>query len=221
MKRLLLTFATVLITIAAQAQFFGFPQTERRIKLYSEPIIGLDNLFVGDEGFVTFEIINDDILTYQGPIYIRIFERGHSYQVLACEHIKMKPGRIYRITTTFPTDRLAPFVRYAISFEYIEDNQITSIANYKGNRAENFTLRAAVINRPPKKSPHKAKVVAIPKEKYKPLSRDHSDPVRIRENRDTPPNRVMPPTSNRREPLPNNRPADRRPNNQERTGTRL
>ena len=89
MKRLLLTFATVLITIAAQAQFFGFPQTERRIKLYSEPIIGLDNLFVGDEGFVTFEIINDDILTYQGPIYIRIFERGHSYQVLACEHIKM------------------------------------------------------------------------------------------------------------------------------------
>ena len=50
MKRVLLTCATLLFAIVAQAQFFGFPQTERRIKLYSEPIVGLNDLFVGDEG---------------------------------------------------------------------------------------------------------------------------------------------------------------------------
>ena len=223
MRRVILTFATVLFALAAQAQFFAFPQSERRIKLYSEPIIGLNDLFVGDEGYVTFEIINDSHLTYQGPIYLRIFERGHSHQVLACKNIKMKPGRIYRITTTFPTDRLAPFVRYAISFEYIEDNQIVSIANYEGRRPTNFTLRAAVINRPPAKAPHRDGIVSMEKDKYRPIPRDHSDAVRVRDDRGRKDYRPAPPRENNRPgPQPgNNHPAERRNNLPERSGSRL
>ena len=225
MKKVILTCATLLFAIVAQAQFFGFPQTERRIKLYSEPIVGLNDLFVGDEGYVTFELINDSQLTYNGPIYIRIFERGHSHQVLACPQIKMKPGRVYRITSTFPTDRLAPFIRYAISFEYIEDNQFAHIASFEGRRPVNFTLRAAVINRPPVKAPHKPKVISMPKEKYRPMSRDIEDPVRIRENRG---NRYYnyrnapARDNNRPENQPGyNQPNERRENNGNRTGSRL
>lgn len=224
MRKLLLTCVTVLFAIVAQAQYFGFPQTERRIKLYSEPIVGLNDLFVGDEGFVTFEIINDSHLTYDGPIFIRIFERGHSHQVLACERIKMKPGRVYRVTSSFPTDRLAPFVRYAISFEYIEDNQIVHIASFGGKRPENFTLRAAVINRPPARSPFKPKIVSMPKEKYRPLSRDYYDPVRIRESRGndyyyrtTPSQR----NSGQYNSPNSNSQTERNNNNESRTGSRL
>lgn len=223
MKKFMLTCATLLLAIVAQAQFFGFPQTERRIKLYSEPIVGLNDLFVGDEGFVTFELINDSHLTYDGPIYLRIFERGVSHQVLACPKIKMKPGRIYRITATFPTDRLAPFVRYAISFEYIEDHQIVPIASFEGKRPENFILRAAIINRPPAKSPYKPRVIDIPKEKYRPMSRDIEDAVRRRDNRYDYHYKAIPPRSdNRPQPAPNNnRPTERNNNDTGRTGSRL
>lgn len=223
MKKFMLTCATLLLAIVAQAQFFGFPQIERRIKLYSEPLIGLNDLFVGDEGFVTFELINDSHLTYDGPIYLRIFERGVSHQVLACPKIKMKPGRIYRITATFPTDRLAPFVRYAISFEYIEDHQIVPIASFEGKRPENFILRAAIINRPPAKSPYKPRVIDIPKDKYRPMSRDIEDAVRRRDNRYDYHYRAIPPRSdNRPQPAPNNnRPTERNNNDTDRTGSRL
>jgi len=223
MKKFMLTCATLLLAIVAQAQFFGFPQIERRIKLYSEPLIGLNDLFVGDEGFVTFELINDSHLTYDGPIYLRIFERGVSHQVLACPKIKMKPGRIYRITATFPTDRLAPFVRYAISFEYIEDHQIVPIASFEGKRPENFILRAAIINRPPAKSPYKPRVIDIPKEKYRPMSRDIEDAVRRRDNRYDYHYRAIPPRSdNRPQPAPNNnRPTERNNSDASRSGNRL
>lgn len=223
MKKFMLTCATLLLAIVAQAQFFGFPQIERRIKLYSEPLIGLNDLFVGDEGFVTFELINDSHLTYDGPIYLRIFERGVSHQVLACPKIKMKPGRIYRITATFPTDRLAPFVRYAISFEYIEDHQIVPIASFEGKRPENFILRAAIINRPPAKSPYKPRVIDIPKEKYRPMSRDIEDAVRRRDNRYDYHYRAIPPRSNNRpQPAPNNnRPTERNNSDASRSGNRL
>ena len=223
MKKFMLTCATLLLAIVAQAQFFGFPQTERRIKLYSEPIVGLNDLFVGDEGFVTFELINDSHLTYDGPIYLRIFERGVSHQVLACPKIKMKPGRIYRITATFPTDRLAPFVRYAISFEYIEDHQIVPIASFEGKRPENFILRAAIINRPPAKSPYKPRVIDIPKEKYRPMSRDIEDAVRRRDNRYDYHYRAIPPRSdNRPQSAPNNnRPTERNNSDANRSGSRL
>lgn len=219
----MLTCATLLLAIVAQAQFFGFPQTERRIKLYSEPIVGLNDLFVGDEGFVTFELINDSHLTYDGPIYLRIFERGVSHQVLACPKIKMKPGRIYRITATFPTDRLAPFVRYAISFEYIEDHQIVPIASFEGKRPENFILRAAIINRPPAKSPYKPRVIDIPKDKYRPMSRDIEDAVRRRDNRYDYHYRAIPPRSdNKPQPAPNNnRPTERNNSDTNRSGSRL
>ncbi|MBR4302614.1 MAG: hypothetical protein IKT80_03500 [Bacteroidaceae bacterium] len=223
MKKFMLTCATLLLAIVAQAQFFGFPQTERRIKLYSEPIVGLNDLFVGDEGFVTFELINDSHLTYDGPIYLRIFERGVSHQVLACPKIKMKPGRIYRITATFPTDRLAPFVRYAISFEYIEDHQIVPIASFEGKRPENFILRAAIINRPPAKSPYKPRVIDIPKDKYRPMSRDIEDAVRRRDNRYDYHYRAIPPRSdNKPQPAPNNnRPTERNNSDTNRSGSRL
>ena len=223
MKKFMLTCATLLLAIVAQAQFFGFPQTERRIKLYSEPIVGLNDLFVGDEGFVTFELINDSHLTYDGPIYLRIFERGVSHQVLACPKIKMKPGRIYRITAAFPTDRLAPFVRYAISFEYIEDHQIVPIASFEGKRPENFILRAAIINRPPAKSPYKPRVIDIPKDKYRPMSRDIEDAVRRRDNRYDYHYRAIPPRSdNRPQPTPNNnRPTERNNSDANRSGSRL
>ena len=227
MKKFMLTCATLLLAIVAQAQFFGFPQTERRIKLYSEPIVGLNDLFVGDEGFVTFELINDSQQTYDGPVYLRIFERGVSHQVLACPRIKMKPGRIYRITAAFPTDRLAPFVRYAISFEYIEDHQIVPIASFEGKRPENFILRAAIINRPPAKSPYKPRVIDIPKDKYRPMSRDIEDAVRRRDNRYDYHYRAIPPRSdNRPQPTPNNnrpteRPAERNNSDANRSGSRL
>ena len=223
MKKFMLTCATLLLAIVAQAQFFGFPQTERRIKLYSEPIVGLNDLFVGDEGFVTFELINDSHLTYDGPIYLRIFERGVSHQVMACPKIKMKPGRIYRITATFPTDRLAPFVRYAISFEYIEDHQIVPIASFEGKRPENFILRAAIINRPPAKSPYKPRVIDIPKDKYRPMSRDIEDAVRRRDNRYDYHYRAIPPRSdNKPQPAPNNnRPTERNNSDTNRSGSRL
>ena len=125
----------------------------------------------------------------------------------------------------FPTDRLAPFIRYAISFEYIEDNQFAHIASFEGRRPVNFTLRAAVINRPPVKAPHKPKVISMPKEKYRPMSRDIEDPVRIRENRG---NRYYnyrnapARDNNRPENQPGyNQPNERRENSGNRTGSRL
>ena len=96
----------------------SFPSFGKNLKMCSDPVLGLDGLHVGDEGYVTFEVTNEGDSTYVGPIFLRIVERESSAQVLASKKIKIKPGQTFIITTVFSTERLHPYARYFVGFEY-------------------------------------------------------------------------------------------------------
>ena len=163
MKRTLILLAAFLVCLCAQAQFVSFPSFGRNLKMSSDPVLGLEGLHVGDEGYVTFEVTNTGDSIYTGPIYLRIVEREHSVQVLAAKKIKFKPGRTYSVTTVFPTDRLHPFARYYVAFEYNEDGHTVPMGFTEAKPLESFMLLPEIINNPPTKAPVKSKVKEVKK----------------------------------------------------------
>ena len=118
---------------------------------------------MGDEGYVTFEVTNQGDSIYVGPIYLRIVEREHSVQVLAAKKIKIKPGKTYSITTVFPTDRLRPYARYFVAFEYDENGHTVPMGFTEAKPLQDFMLLPEIINSTPKKAPVKAKVKEVKK----------------------------------------------------------
>jgi hypothetical protein len=163
MKRTLILLAAFLVCLCAQAQFVSFPSFGRNLKMSSDPVLGLEGLHVGDEGYVTFEVTNTGDSIYTGPIYLRIVEREHSVQVLAAKKIKFKPGRSYSVTTVFPTDRLHPFARYYVAFEYNENGHTVPMGFTEAKPLESFMLLPEIINDPSRKAPVKSKVKEVKK----------------------------------------------------------
>lgn len=163
MKKILVMCIALIAFVAAQAQFISFPNFGRNIKMCSDPEIGLRGLSVGDEGYVTFEVTNQGDSTYVGPIFLRIVEREHSVQVMAVKKIKIKPGKTYRITTVFSTERLHPYARYFVAFEYNEDGHTVPMGFTDAKPLKSFMLLPEIINNPPKKAPVKAKVKEVKK----------------------------------------------------------
>ena len=163
MKKLLLLLLTAMISVSVNAQFISFPRFGRNLKMCSDPELGLDGLHVGDEGYVTFQVTNEGDSIYTGPIFLRIVERESSAQVLAAKKIKIKPGQTYSITTVFPTDRLKPFARYFVGFEYNEDGHTVPMGFTEAKPLENFSLLPTVINQPEKKAPVKARIRQVKK----------------------------------------------------------
>jgi hypothetical protein len=163
MKKLLSLLLTAMIAVSVNAQFISFPRFGRNLKMCSDPELGLDGLHVGDEGYVTFQVTNEGDSIYTGPIFLRIVERESSAQVLAAKKIKIKPGQTYSITTVFPTDRLKPFARYFVGFEYNEDGHTVPMGFTEAKPLENFSLLPTVINQPEKKAPVKARIRQVKK----------------------------------------------------------
>ena len=163
MKKFLIICAVLLAAISAQAQFVSYPRFGRNLKMSSNPVLGLEGLHVGDEGYVKFEVSNLGDSIYTGPIYLRIVEREHSAQVLAAKKIKIKPGQTYSITTVFPTERLHPYARYYVAFEYNEDGHTVPMGFTEAKPLDSFMLLPEIINNPPTKAPVKAKVKEVKK----------------------------------------------------------
>lgn len=152
MRKVLIICLLLLCILQAKAQFFGYPQVERSLELFSEPIMGINNLYVGDEGYVIFQIINRGNHQYRGPIFIRIFEREHSYQILVEGNVKLNPGRVYEFTAVFPTDRLAPFVRYLLGFEYVENKHLIHMNPFRNRPMPFLILHAPIVSKPSAKA---------------------------------------------------------------------
>ena len=163
MKRFLYLCIILLCATVAHAQFVSFPSFGKNLKMSSDLVLGLKGLSVGDEGYVTFEVTNQGDSIYTGPVYLRIVEREHSVQVLAAKKIKIKPGRTYSITTVFPTDRLRPYARYFVAFEYDENGHTVPMGFTEAKPLQDFMLLPEIINSVPKKSPVKAKVKEVKK----------------------------------------------------------
>ena len=72
MKKFLMLCTALLAVLTLNAQFVSFPDFGKHIKMSGDPVIGLEGLSVGDEGYITFEITNFGDSIYKGPIYIRI-----------------------------------------------------------------------------------------------------------------------------------------------------
>jgi hypothetical protein len=167
MKKLFFLLLTLFIATVSYAQFISFPSFGKDLKMSGDPVMGLEGLHVGDEGYVTFLVTNQGDSTYVGPIYLRIVEREHSVQVLATKKIKIKPGRTFSITTVFPTDRLHPFARYFVGFEYNENGHTVPMGFTEAKPLESFMLMPAIINSPEKKAPVKAKIKEVKAAKVK------------------------------------------------------
>ncbi len=163
MRKILFALLTAMIAVTADAQFVSFPRFGKNLKMCSDPILGMEGLHVGDEGYVTFEVVNEGDSVYTGPIYLRIVEREHSVQVLAARKAKIKPGRTYSITTVFPTDRLNPYARYFVGFEYNENGHTVPMGFTEAKPLESFMLLPAIINSTARKAPVKAKIKEIKK----------------------------------------------------------
>ena len=163
MKKLFSLLLTAMIAVSANAQFISFPSFGKNLKMCSDPVLGLDGLHVGDEGYVTFEVTNEGDSTYVGPIFLRIVERESSAQVLAAKKIKIKPGHTYSITTVFSTERLHPYARYFVGFEYNENGHTVPMGFTEAKPLESFMLLPTIINDPGKKAPVKAKIKEIKK----------------------------------------------------------
>jgi len=163
MKKLFSVLLTALFVVTAHAQFITFPSFGKNLKMCSDPVLGLEGLHVGDEGYVTFEVTNEGDSTYVGPIFLRIVERESSAQVLAAKKLKIKPGQTYSITTVFSTERLNPFARYFVGFEYNENGHTVPMGFTEAKPLESFMLMPAIINNPEKKAPVKAKVKLVKK----------------------------------------------------------
>ena len=163
MKKLFSLLLTAMIAVTVNAQFISFPRFGRNLKMCSDPVLGLDGLHVGDEGYVTFEVTNEGDSLYTGPIYLRIVERESSVQVLAAKKIKIKPGQTFSITTVFSTETMKPFTRYFVGFEYNENGHTVPMGFTEAKPMESFVLQPAIINNPEKKAPVKAKIKEIKK----------------------------------------------------------
>lgn len=163
MRKLFSLLLTAIIAVSANAQFISFPNFGRNLKMSSDPVLGLEGLHVGDEGYVTFEVTNEGDSLYTGPIFLRIVEREHSAQVLAAKKIKIKPGQTYSITTVFSTERLNPYARYFVGFEYNEDGHTVPMGFTEAKPLKVFMLLPAIINSPEKKAPVKAKIKEVKK----------------------------------------------------------
>lgn len=161
MRKLFSLLLTALIAVTANAQFVSFPSFGRNLKMCSDPELGLDGLHVGDEGYVSFQVTNQGDSIYVGPIYLRIVERESSAQVLVAKKIKIKPGQTFSITTVFSTERLNPFARYFVGFEYDEDGHTVPMGFTEAKPLESFMLLPTIINDPGKKAPVKAKIKEI------------------------------------------------------------
>ncbi len=165
MRKFLAICIAAMMAMSVQAQFISFPDFGKNIKMCSDPEIGLRGLSVGDEGYVTFEVTNQGDSIYVGPIFLRIVEREHSFQVMAVKKIKIKPGKTYRITTVFPTDRFQPYARYFVAFEYNENGHTVPMGFTDAKPLKSFMLLPEIINNPPKKAPVKAKVKEVKKKR--------------------------------------------------------
>jgi len=165
MRKFLAICIAAMMAMSAQAQFINFPDFGKNIKMCSDPEIGLRGLSVGDEGYVTFEVTNQGDSIYVGPIFLRIVEREHSFQVMAVKKIKIKPGKTYRITTVFPTERFQPYARYFVAFEYNENGHTVPMGFTDAKPLKSFMLLPEIINNPPKKAPVKAKVKEVKKKR--------------------------------------------------------
>lgn len=163
MKRFFSLLICAVISLSAQAQFIRFPDFGKNVKMCSDPVIGLNNLHVGDEGYVTFDITNQGDSIYAGPVFLRIVARDHSIQVLAAKKVKVKPGKTYQITTVFSTERMHPFTRYFVSFEYNENGHTVPMGFTEPKPLESFMLMPEIINQVNKKAPVKAKVKEVKK----------------------------------------------------------
>lgn len=163
MKKLFSLLLTAMIAVSVNAQFISFPSFGKNIKMCSDPVLGLDGLHVGDEGYVTFQVTNEGDSLYVGPVYLRIVEREHSAQVLAAKKLKIKPGQTYSITTVFSTERLNPYARYFVSFEYNENGHTVPMGFTEPKPLKDFMLLPAIINNPEKKAPVKAKIKEVKK----------------------------------------------------------
>lgn len=165
MKRILSLCLVVLIAVSSKAQFLNFPHFGQNLKISAQPELGLESLSVGDEGYVRFQVTNTSDSTYTGPLYLRVFEREGSLQVLACKKIKIKPGKEYSVTTVFSTSLLNPYARYFIGFEFNEDGHTVPMEYLEQQQLSSFMLLPPIINNPVKKSPLKAKVKEVKKSK--------------------------------------------------------
>lgn len=163
MKKLFSLLLTALIAVTANAQFISFPSFGKNLKMCSDPILGLNGLYVGDEGYVTFQVTNQGDSVYVGPVFLRIVERESSVQVLAAKKLKIKPGQTYSITTVFSTETMKPYTRYFVGFEYNENGHTVPMGFTEAKPLENFVLQPAIINNPEKKAPVKAKIKEIKK----------------------------------------------------------
>ena len=163
MKKSFLLLMTVMIAVTVNAQFISFPSFGKNLKMCSDPVLGLEGLHVGDEGYVTFEVTNEGDSLYVGPIFLRIVEREHSAQVLAAKKIKIKPGQTFSITTVFSTERLHPYARYFVGFEYNENGHTVPMGFTEAKPLEDFMLLPAIINNPEKKAPVKPRIKEVKK----------------------------------------------------------
>ena len=163
MKKLFSLLLTAFIAVTVHAQFISFPSFGKNLKMCSDPELGLERLHVGDEGYVTFQVVNEGDSIYVGPIFLRIVERESSVQVLAAKKLKIKPGQTFSITTVFSTETMKPYTRYFVGFEYNENGHTVPMGFTEAKPLESFSLQPAIINSPEKKSPVKAKIKEIKK----------------------------------------------------------
>lgn len=163
MKKIFSLLLTVLVAVSANAQFISFPSFGKNLKMCSDPELGLEGLHVGDEGYVKFEVTNEGDSIYVGPVFLRIVERESSAQVLAVRKLKIKPGQTFSITTVFPTDRLHPYARYFVGFEYNEGGHTVPMGFTEAKPLESFMLLPEIINSSPRKAPVRAKVKEVKK----------------------------------------------------------
>ena len=158
MKKLItLLFASVL-TVVCSAQLMNFPQFGKDLKLTIEPFLGTEGLAVGDEAYVSYRVRNEGESVYTGPLYLRLFNREESHQVLVSRKNKLKPGKEYVITTVFPTERLEAYNMYFVGFEYDEDGHTIPMGQANPKPLKSFMLLQPVINAPVRKAPVKARI---------------------------------------------------------------
>ena len=150
MKRLFSLLLTAMIAVSVHAQFISFPSFGKNLKMCSAPELGLERLHVGDEGYVTFQVVNEGDSIYVGPVFLRIVERESSVQVLAAKKLKIKPGQTFSITTVFSTETMKPYTRYFVGFEYNENGHTVPMGFTEAKPLESFMLLPTIINDPGK-----------------------------------------------------------------------
>ncbi len=158
MKKLTTLLFAFVVTVVCSAQLVNFPQFGKDLKLTIEPVIGLEGLAVGDEGYISYRVRNEGESVYTGPLYLRLFNREESHQVLVSRKNKLKPGKEYVITTVFSTERLDAYNMYFVGFEYDEGGHTVPMGQVNPKPLKSFMLMQPVINAPVRKSPVKPRI---------------------------------------------------------------